>query len=218
MQTISPEQDVLLDVDPRRSQSMGAGVDKQALTRDFVHALYVITGVFTPPVSTEVASALKIFVDEFEWIYSSPYLTRLVDGELCRENTDVFVSVLDIHERDELLQQTIPFDPEVIIDEYLTYTNPKHVWGPKFWRLLHALAKFKTAGSVHNVLQILPLLLPCQGECATSLSGWLRENPMEPSALSSPLIGTGECYVVNLHNFVNAKLKKAVFVVDHLNE
>ena len=193
-------------------------VDKQALTRDFVHALYVITGVFTPPVSTEVASALKTFVNEFEWIYSSPYLTRLVNGELCRENTDIFVSVLDIHERDEFLQQTIPFDPEVIIDEYLTYTNPKHVWGPKFWRLLHALAKFRTAVSVQNVLQILPLLLPCQGECATSLSAWLHDNPMDPSALSAILIGSGEWYVVNLHHFVNAKLNKAVFVWGRANE
>jgi hypothetical protein len=209
----------MADSDLLRHNYKKDGFENQTLTRDFVHALYVITGVFNPPVSAEVASALKTFVNEFAWIYTSHDLNQLMDEGLAVETQgDVFVSVLEMHERDLVLQQTIPFAPELIIDEYLTHTNPKHVWGPKFWHLLHALAKSRTAISVQTVLQVLPLLLPCQGDCATSLSAWLVQNPMSPSTLSSPLMGAAEQYVVNLHNNVNQKLNKAVFVWDRLTD
>ena len=103
-------------------------------------------------------------------------------------------------------------------------------WGPLVWRILHGLAERsgrQTALPLQDderrywttLLKVTAQVLPCD-VCRTHYSEWLRINPCDP-ILSVPYNGLNlwiRTWLFNLHNNVNSRTSKGVFLFEGLSE
>lgn len=98
-------------------------------------------------------------------------------------------------------------------------TDPREIWGPKLWRMLHLLADVSDRKDVgllwHNVMRTTADVLPC-ASCKKHLQTYLRTHVF--MKVKHPNLVTGEqirtqivTELHTLHNDVNHRLGKPIF-------
>jgi len=104
-------------------------------------------------------------------------------------------------------------------------TDPREIWGPKLWRILHLLADVSDRRDVcllwHNVMKTTADVLPC-ALCRQHLQKYLRTTVF--MKIKQPNLITGEqirtqimSELFTLHNVVNARLGKPIFPLESLS-
>lgn len=134
---------------------------------------------------TEKLQMLRQFIRLFDGIHHFP----LPDVSA----KDYFQYYLAWHETDTELQDHIAFTPGLFISTYINDTVPPEVWGPPLWALIHEIPN----NQLKQLLVLLVDLLPCP-VCAADLETYVRAHP--------------DTTALNLHNHVNAKLQKNLFL------
>lgn len=87
-------------------------------------------------------------------------------------------------------------------------------WGPSGWRLLHMISFAERGGKrwLGQFFNSLPYVLPCK-YCRSSLSGYIRELPLEPVLDSAEPHALAK-WLWAIHNKVNAKLRSQKLAVE----
>jgi len=94
-------------------------------------------------------------------------------------------------------------------------------WGPIFWTLLHALAERAGTAPLPGlqgdevrawkiIITTLPKALACE-DCRTHLTAYIAANPVSIPDKYSDVRNYIRAYLFNLHESVNARLKKPSF-------
>lgn len=152
---------------------------------DLMKSIYVLA-VTTP---TEKLPLLRQFIRLFDNVYHFP----LPDVSA----KDYFQYYLAWHETDTELHDHIEFTPGLFISTYINDAIPPEVWGPPLWALIHDAGDKQ----LKKLLLLLVDLLPCP-VCAADVETYVRAHPDTSASY----------YAINLHNHVNAKLHKNIFL------
>lgn len=112
------------------------------------------------------------------------------------------------------------------VEEY-----PENItWGPLVWRILHGLAEHsgkQTLDHLQNderrlwisLLKGMEQMLPCD-LCRTHYGFWIRANPFA-SIANMPYASLGlwiKTWLFNLHNDVNTRTQKEIFLFENLRD
>lgn len=168
-------------------------LDVEAVT-DLFCGLYSFASSVDDPMPVYYERAFRAFISSFTWL--CPSLRYPEAGE-----DSAFMCVATQHER--ICPMT--FQGEKIVDKYMGRDLPPTVWGPPLWGLLHRLAEHGDRALLQRALLSLVTLLPCPS-CRSHLAAMLSQYdiPDDPAALPG--------FMVFLHNLVNIRLGKPIFV------
>lgn len=164
------------------------------LLDQYLHALYCITVTQPEPMPFEARQALHTFCYAFRWL--CPY-------QLNPDNESMFVATGEV---DEMCHPGT-FNGDLIVERYTTHSISTDTWGPTVWTLLHRLAEYcdsvRDEYTVPAVLAALTVLLPCS-VCREHLASMLATHGAPHGNMTK--------YVFDLHNIVNRRLGKPVWV------
>ena len=97
-----------------------------------------------------------------------------------------------------------------------------NIWGPLIWNLLHTISYISPNNYTLELKKnyfyffnyIIPTILPCP-ICKKHYLKQLRDNPINNHLYSKDMLIK---WVINIHNGVNLKNKKKIFLINDVNE